>query len=171
MAKTKSRKFHKIRIHHNRWLMWALAYFIFVAIALLGYLKIANLDLESSVMDFQPMHSYTDKRLGFALRYPADWSIEAANASISFVPSNTADDGVNVSVTTPNQESSIRRTLKIKKEVSVTFNAVTATKLTNDLGNGHYETVILAPYNKKLYVIRGTAQLVDNLAQTFIFVK
>lgn len=171
MAKTKLHHLHKIKIHNNRWLIWAIAYIAFVAIAMLGYLKLANLELETSDSNFTPMHSYTDQRLGFGLRYPADWSIEAASSSIAFLPSEISSDGVTVSVAIPGSESSIRSKLNVKKEVPVSFNSITATKIKNDLGNGHSETVVLAPYNKKLYVIRGSEQLVDNLLQTFYFTK
>ena len=169
MAKTKSYKFHNIKIHDNRWLIWAIAYLLFVAIAMLGYLKIANIDLESSENSYSPMHSYIDARLGFGLRYPADWSIEASNSSIAFLPAQTSDAGVTVIVTTPDAEKSIRKALNIIKEITTTLDNTPASKLINDLGDGHSETVVIAPYNRKLYVVRGSGNLVEKLLQTFYF--
>lgn len=171
MAKTKLHRLHKIKIHDNRWLIWAIAYLLFVAIALIGYLKIATLDFDSTENTFSPTHSYKDERLGFSLRYPATWSIEASNSSVAFLPSEISDEGVSITVTTPNTESSIRRALKNSTETAVTVNNIPAKKLTNDLGNNHTETVVLISYNGKLYVLRGSNNHVEKLLQTLSFVK
>jgi hypothetical protein len=171
MAKTKLHKLHKIKIHHNRWLIWAIAYLLFVGIAMLGYLKIANLDLENSENNYIPMHSYSDARLGFAMRYPADWSIEASNTSIAFLPAGSSDAGVTVSVLNTTAESSLRKSLQIKKESKITLDNRQSTKIINDLGQGHTETVILTNYNNKLYVFRGSDDLVSKLGLTFYFIE
>src|SRR5258708_1919114 len=171
MAKTKKYKFHKIKVHQNRWLIWAIAYVVFVAIAMVGYLKIANIDLENSENSYSPTHRYSDVRLGFVLRYPADWSIEASTASIAFLPPLTSDAGVTVTVTTPAAEKSIRMTLNITKETAITLNNTSASKLINDLGNGHSETVVIIPHDRKLYVVRGSGKLVEKLLPTFYFVS
>ena len=172
MAKIKKlRKFHKIVIHNNRWLVWAIAYLLFVAIAMVGYLKVASLDLEISDNSYKPWHSYKDERLGFSLRYPAEWAIEASSSSIVFLPSQTADEGVTVSVTPLSAESIIRRSLRIVKEEKITLVSHPGLRLSNDLGSGHYETVVIAPFNKNLYVIRGSEGNVEKLLQTFYFLK
>src|SRR4051812_23659376 len=113
MPKTKFRKLHKIKLHHNRWLIWAIAYILFVAVAVIGYLKVSNIniDAENSAENvFTAAHSYTSNNLQFALRYPSTWSIEADSAtSISFLPNDTEDSGVTVLVADPSSEKSIRK--------------------------------------------------------------
>ncbi|MBX4191432.1 MAG: hypothetical protein KW804_01380 [Candidatus Doudnabacteria bacterium] len=173
MPKTKRVKFHKIKIHNNRYLIWAIAYLLFVSIALLGYLKVVNLGLENEGPDsaFTPSHSYTDARMGFAIRYPANWSIEASSNTVSFLPSETADEGVTISITTPANEPAVRKALQIASESNVLINNTSASKLVNDLGQGHTETVVIIPHAQKLYVIRGSNNLVEKILQTFYFVK
>src|SRR6185503_5474273 len=167
MAKTKLRKFHKIKIHPNRWLMWVIAYVIFVAIAMVGYLKVSDIDFDTQIgaeNNYQSSHSYSDKNLGFSVRYPIDWSIEANSSSrITFLPSDTSDNGVIVAVTTPTAEKSIRSALKIVDESNFMLDSQSAAKISNDLGFGHSETVVLVQNNHKLYVIRGSGALVEKL--------
>lgn len=169
MAKTKSRKFHKIRIHHNRWLIWAIAYMLFVTIALVGYLKVSdlNFDSDSAQNQFEPSHSYNDQRLGFSLRYPADWAIEADIDSVSFSPNDLTKYGVTVTQTVPSAEGAIRRTLKISSETTVQVDSVKGYKLTNDLGNGNSESVVIVPHKQKLFVIRGPEFFVQKMLMTF----
>jgi len=173
MAKTKSRKFHKIKIHHNRWLIWAIAYVVFVGIALTGYLKIANISLDSENSGqniFVAAHSYSAPSLGFTLRYPADWSIESdSTTSVTFLPTDGAESGVTVSVMAPSAEKSIRKTLKVSEESRTTVDGISAAKITNDLGNGYTETVVMAISNHLLYVVRGSDNFVQNLLVTFHF--
>ena len=45
-----------------------------------------------------------------------------------------------------------------------------ATEISNNLGQDHFESVVLVPHNSKLYVIRGTKNLVDKILLTFAFV-
>ncbi len=171
MAKRKLHHLHKIKVHHNRWLIWAISYAVIVAIALVGYVKISDLNLETESQSvFEAWHSYKDPKLGFGLRYPANWSMEADSAtSINFLPSELSDSGVSVSVVPSSLETSIRRSLKIVKESPVTLDNITATKITNDLGNAHSETVILGKNDNQLYVIRGSENQVRKIIETFYF--
>jgi hypothetical protein len=173
MAKIKLHRLHKIKIHKNRWLIWALAYVLFVGIAMTGYLKVSDINFDTSLSadsTLQAQHSYTDARLGFGVRYPADWSIQADSAqSITFFPSDNASDGITVSVADPASEKSIRKALNIWSEDLVNIGTTPAAKIINNLGKGHYETVILAPYNHKLYVLRGNENLVGRMLLTFHF--
>ena len=176
MAKNKYKlnKLHKIKIHHNRWLIWALAYAFFVSIALVGYIKVSDINLDTQLIaenNFMPGHSYTDKVMGFNLKYPSNWSIEANSpTSLSFTPENSNDSGVAVSTIPLSAEKALRKSLHINGESPITVDGVAADEIYNDLGNdGHFEVVLLVRNNKKLYVIRGTKELVDQLLQTFNF--
>lgn len=173
MAKIKLRKIHKIKIHPNRYLIWAIAYLLFVAIAMLGYLKVVNLGLENEGSEsvFKPLHAYANSSLGFGLRYPADWSIEAGNSTVAFLPSAVSDEGVTVSVLASSSEAGIRKTLNITKESSIQINNSSASKIINNLGQNHSETVVIVPHGKQIYVIRGSGVLVDRLLQTFYIIN
>src|SRR3989344_1485916 len=171
MAKTHPiYRLHKIKVHPNRWLGWAIAYAVFVAMTMVGYIQVSEINFESQIAEnqFFPWHSYLNSHLGFGLRYPADWSIESVNASeVNFIPSLSSDDGVSIQVTTLAAEKTIRKNLKVLSEAPTLLDNHTATKITNDLGWGHSETVITAPYKNKLYVIRGSDVLVQKLQLTF----
>jgi len=174
MAKKKYR-IHKIKIHPNRWFIWALAYTIIVAIGLISYIKISDLNFQTQLIaenTFTPWHSYSDKLLGFSVKYPLNWSIEAgADTSVSFVPMDSPDEGVTVSVNKLATEQAIRKPLKVSSEGSIVVDNVLGTNILNKLGGEQFEEVILLKHNQKLYVMRGTEELVQKLALTFHFIE
>lgn len=173
MAKTKLHQLHKIKIHDNRWLIWAIVYVLFVCIALVYYVKISDLNIDSentAESGFSASRSYSDARLGFTVKYPTTWGIEADfDSSVNFVPDDSSDVGITVSVVNASAEKSLRRTLDILSESAMILDKVSATKIINDLGEGHTETVVLAIYNRKLYVIRGSENFVQKFLLTFHF--
>ncbi len=164
---------HRIKIHHNRWLIWAIAYAVMVTIAIVGYVKFTDLKYDSELIAenaYQSWHSYDNDRLGFSLRYPGDWSIEAnSDSSVSFTPSDSEDLGVTISAVSPSSENSVRKGLDISSEKSVVVGGVPGVKIRNDLGERHYENVVLVKNAGRLYVIRGTTSLVDRILQTIKF--
>jgi len=165
---------HKIKIHHNRWLIWAIAYAVIVTIAVVGYIKLSDYDLDNLVAesDYQSWHSYSNTRLGFSLRYPASWSIEAdSTTSVSFTPTQTEDEGLTVKIVSPNAEQSIRNALKIASEKTVKVDGQTGVLLRHELANKHYETIVLVKNNNRLYEISGSGSVVESLMPTFQFVQ
>jgi len=173
MPKRKS-KFHQIIVHHNRWLIWAVAYTLMVTIALVGYIKVSDIQMESDLTaenTFTPAHSYTNQFLGFSLRYPSNWAIEADNNSVTFAPTSSADLGVSVTVTAVADEKALRKSLTISTEKTISVDNVTGIEITNNLSEGHLEAVVLVRHNNKLYVIRGTENFVDQLLLTFNFLN
>lgn len=166
-------RLHRIKVHHNRWLIWAIAYSVIVAIAIIGYISVSEVNFESQIIaenNFHSWHTYKNFPLGFSVRYPADWAIEADdNTTVDFVPNSNSDQGVTIAVTAPASEKAIRKSLKILREASIMLDGQPAQKITNDLGRGHSETVILAAHMSKLYVLRGSDSLVRQLQLTFRF--
>jgi hypothetical protein len=88
-------RLHKIKIHPNRWLAWTIAYAVIVAIALIGYITVSEVNFESQIAEneYHPRHFYQNTRLGFSANFPADWAIESdVNLNmVSFVPANGPD--------------------------------------------------------------------------------
>jgi len=173
MAKTKSKKFHKIRVHHNRWLIWAIAYLLFVAIAMVGYVKVSDLSLDSENTSLNSVlaHTFTDSKHGFTVKYPANWSIESNIDSMTFLPYDSSDNGVTVSVVSPAAEKAIRSSLEISYETKTTVDSSTASKIINDLGSGRGEMVVLINHDKQVFVIRGSTNFVEKFLTTFHFLK
>jgi hypothetical protein len=177
MAKNKYKlsQLHKIKVHHNRWLAWAIAYLLFVAVALVGYIKVSDVNFDTEQIQaesaFTPWHTYTSQALGFSLRYPGDWSIEAeSDSSLNFVPADLAKNGVNVSVYSTSAEKSLRKELNINSEKKVMVDGIAGVEITNQLENNASESIVLATNNKKLYAIRGSRSAVMQFLQTFNFV-
>lgn len=167
-------RFHKIKVHDNRWLIWAIAYSLIVAIATVGYIKVTDLQFEKQYADteFRPWRSYTNSGLGFSVKYPADWSIESDDASsLTFLPTDSPDAGVTVIVTQPSAESEIRSGLNIRKEGRTILDGVNSAFISSALENGHSEAIIMSLHDHKLYVIRGTESFVKKLALTFHYLK
>jgi hypothetical protein len=170
-------RMHKIKVHHNRWLIWASAYMVFVAIALVGYIAVTNLNFDSELLvaenEYKPWRSYTNHELGFALRYPGEWSIEAmSNTSIDFVPVDMFKSSLNISVYPASNEKDLIKALDVASERTTDLAGVTAKEFVNRLTVGTaVETVLLAVDNRRVYVIRGEHGPVRQFAQTFRFIN
>src|SRR5687768_11256854 len=161
MAKKKYKlhQLHKIKVHHNRWLIWAIAYVVIVTIAVLGYIKVSNVNFDTDLLaetQYQSSNTYKNNALGFALRYPYNWSIEAENSeTVRFQPNDGPEEGFSIQVTKTSSETAIRRGIDELSEERIVLDGNRAVKIINDLGNGASETVIMSIYKEKLYVLRG----------------
>lgn len=166
-------RLHKIKIHPNRWLAWAICYALIMAIAMVGYIQVSEINFETGLMPenhFVPWRAFTNKQFFYSLRYPADWSIEAQDKStILFVPSNSTDEGVSLAVLKPSAETAIRNSIKNIGESRIVLDNYRAVKISNDLGQGHFETVVMSLRHGRLYVLRGTDAQVQKLILTFNF--
>jgi hypothetical protein len=173
MAKTKLRHLHKIKVHHNRWLVWAIAYAVIVAIAVFGYIEVSDITFENQIVDreFVNLRNYTDNRLGFTVRYPASWGIEASSeSSVIFLPIQIEDEGVQVSVRPLSVESDLREALDIVSESRSEVDGITATEITYSVGSTALETTVLVRHNDQLYSITGSKKLVNKFLTTFRFI-
>ena len=113
------------------------------------------------------------EELGFFLRYPAAWSIEASSeTSVDFVPEILSRPGVNVSVYDSRDEGSLRETLDIESEKKIEVDGQPASEITNAAeGQNPAETVVLVKNGGLLYAVRGTPGSVRAFMQTFNFIK
>ena len=175
MRKIKLRHLHKIKIHHNRWLIWALSYAIFITIALVGFIQVTNVGFEDQIAaenEFMAWRSYRDQRLGFAVNYPGDWSIEVgSSASVNFAPIDRPADGVIVAKLNSHNEDEIRASMQIVGEKSVTIEGFSGSMITNDIGDGTYKVAVLVKKNSNLYVINGDPGFVEKFLVTFRFIN
>jgi hypothetical protein len=179
MAKNKYKlaHVHKIKIHYNRWLIWAVAYLLFIFVSLLGYIQVTDLNLETehflAESAFTSWHPYRNQDLGFSLRYPADWSIEPDSENgIDFVPEDLSRAGVNISVYDPSDYNAIRRSLEIDSEDPILVDGVKGTEISSLLAEGKTrETFVIVENNDNLYVLRGPRVAVRQFVQTFNFIE
>jgi hypothetical protein len=175
MVKTKLKRFHKIKIHHNRWLAWAIAYALMITIAVTGYIKVSDVVFESQIAadnEFVAWRSYIDNRLGFSVRYPASWGIEADEESgISFLPLDITEEGISVRSLALSEEADLRSSFDIVAEKRIKVDGIQGTELTNDLGNRVLETIILVEHNNRLVAIFGPVDMVYKFLVTFQFLN
>lgn len=174
MAKNKHPIFrmHKIQLHPNRWLIWAGAYSVFVAIALLGYIAVSSMNFDSEFLasenQYVPWRSYTNHELDFSLRYPGDWSIEAvSHSSVDFVPLDLTRPSVNLTVFDADDEKAIRKGMNILDEEEVMVAGKTGVRITNEVAEGATETVIMVENNESIYVLRGSRAAVEKFIVSF----
>ncbi len=173
MAKKKHPIFrlHKIKVHHNRWLIWAIAYVLFVAIAMVGYIKISDESVTSYQADqvFASWRTYQNSSLGFSVHYPATWAIESTDpATVTIGPQSST--GIEISLYKTTAEKTIRKPLDIVAERPITIDGVAGKQITNDLGNNNFETVVLVKNQGHIYVIRGSESDVNKILLTFNFI-
>lgn len=179
MAKNKYQlsQIHKIKVHHNRWLIWTIAYLFFIFIAVLGFIQVSTINFDTEELmaesSFEPWHHYKNNELMFSLRYPSGWSIEpASQTSVDFMPVELARPGVNVSVYGAGDERKVRAVLDIQSEKELEVGGVMGTEIVNQLdSSGTTETIVLIENEGRLYSIRGTAGSVRAFLQTFTFIK
>lgn len=165
-------RLHKIIVHPNRWLVWAIAYTILVAAALVSYIRISEINIEIQTADnqFQSWRIFTNPSLGYSLRYPPDWLVEIADdKTIHLVPGNSIYEGVNLIVTEPSAETEIRNGLEISDEIRTSLDGKRAVKIINSYGGGYSESVVMALRSGRLYVMRGPDTMIQKLLLTFRF--
>ncbi len=166
------RQLHKIKIHHNRWFIWAIVVSFVVMVSLLSYIKVSSLLFDEylsypAILDDYGIN-YRDNRLGFAMRHPNNWGIESTEENIvEFSDSKNLDEIISVAVYEAGDEAAVRGTLSVKSEKSIMVNGNSARELTVKTAAGGMETVVLLNKNGSLYVIRGASPFFGSVLSTF----
>jgi len=175
MAKLKKEKrnwkhIHKVRVHENRWLLWAVASTIIAASALIAYIQVSNVHFETQVGFNDPIvnswTSFSNRVYGYTLRYPKSWAIEADSASgMSFVSPVDANEYFSVTVYPVSAERDVRTTLSSIDEEATVVAGMGAERLT--LRNNRAENVILLKVDDDLFVLRGKSAAFDKIVESF----
>jgi hypothetical protein len=158
--------------HRN--ITWTVAIAFFVTFAILGYINVTNENFDREVVgsnsEFGAWKNYTNKTFGFSLRYPNDWVLESpASNIIIFESSDSTFEQVTVSVLGAGDEEAIREALNIVSEDRVPIHEIDGPRIVNLLSNGNLETVVLARPDFRLFVIRGTSRVIDDIVSTLKF--
>lgn len=168
----KIKRLHKIKIHHNRWLIWACAAAVVAAIALVGYIEVSEISFQDQIFNFNDVGSqktYHDQSLGFSINYPNSWGIEAAENNVVFSDPEKSGEDVSVFVYDADAEKALRQSLNISDTDDIKIDSVKGTRITNSITKKVKEQVILLPFGDKLYVIRGNGALFSRIATSFKF--
>lgn len=159
------------KLHKNRWLMWAIAFSVISTFALVAYIKVTDKFLESELyasLDSDNWRTYRDNRLGFSLRYPSSWGIEAQGNTVEWTDPKRFGEDLSVSVMALSAESGIRSSLDNEREDRISVDSVSAAKIYNNVG-GSVEKVVLVRRQGQLFVIRGTNPLFDRVLSLLKF--
>lgn len=158
----------------HRWLIWTVAIAVFMTIAVVGYIKITDVNFDremvGSLSDPGAWRNYTNKSLGFSLRYPSDWVLESpASNIIMFESGSDVLNQITVSVLEAKDEAAIRGALNDISEERVAIDDIDGPRIVNELVDGEREIVMLARPDTRLFVIRGTSKQIDNIISTVKF--
>jgi hypothetical protein len=119
MSKHTQKRFTKV-LHPNRNLLWAIAVCLISAMALVSYISVTNeqQNIQFVFPDIPAYHAFKDSKNGFTAYYPNSWQVESeANGNaVVFENPIKADESITVSTMALNQETALRRSLKIKSE-------------------------------------------------------
>jgi hypothetical protein len=167
MAK-KRKGFHRIIIHPNRYLIWALAIMLIVAAALVSYIYITNINFDrdlSSGTDLKYWHTYKD--VDMTLRYPADWLIDAGTGYIGFGTSNS--DVFLVYSYSPPNDPAYDSYSKLANVQKITVDGLAGIRVPDQKNPN--QRIVFVKTSKKLYEFRGSTGLFDQILNTVHFLK
>ena len=169
MAKTKQ-QFHKIKIHPNRWLVWALSISVLTAAGLIAYISVSSLAFEAEMQApdaSRNWRQYTNPEYGFSLNVPPTWSAQSVTgATASFGVKTNPQEGLTITVKDAQKEKAARASLAGFSEQKITVGGVEASEFSST-----GEKYVLVNHNGKLYVIKSSSKQFDRVLATFIFIK
>ncbi len=149
------------RIHHNRWLIWAITAIVLVLGTLFFYIKIANLNdsAQQVFINSQQRRQYSNQTLGFGVDYSAGWVVDSSsNQSVTF--DNPANDGESISISTASLAAAAQLEKTPSAKVASTYtlrgNQVTILTVADPEGGNSMEIGIINT-SKKAFVVTGSS--------------
>ncbi|MBX4187753.1 MAG: hypothetical protein KW793_01295 [Candidatus Doudnabacteria bacterium] len=173
MAKRKTNwsEIHKIKIHDNRMLAWAIALAILACASLIGYIQVSQVHFENQMAEYinstTTWHTFTHKA-GFSFKYPRNWGIESEGASsISFVSPTNADEYFSVTIYPASDEKTVAASLFQTKQATVKVGGINAVKISQERTQA--ESVVMVKDSGNLIILRGKGVYFDRIVDTFKF--
>jgi len=166
MAK-KRRRLHKIVIHPNRYLIWACAIALIVAAALVSYIYIGNIILDTQLTpETSSDYWHTYKDADFSMRYPADWLIDPGSNYVGF--GDKMQDKFIVYKYSPPNDPAYESYSKLSNSAHITVDGYLGIRVQD---NRTSERIAFVKTGKILYEFRGTTTDFDNVLKTVKFLK
>ncbi len=169
------KRLHKVRVHENRWLMWAISLSIIMFIGLIGYINISSYKFDTDMADpaYLSRHGsvYKDAQRGFLLNHPRSWGVEAeAPNIINFIDPYNFGKSITVGLYAPADEAALRKSFVVEKETKVTLSGVDTVQLQVVAGI-EKKKVILVEHLGTLYMISGNSEWFGGIVRTFVFLE
>lgn len=169
-TKVNWRQLHKIKVHHNRWLIWAIAAAVFACAALVGYIKVTGITFDSQMFFGQTTSSnwatFRHNSIGYSLKYPRTWGVEADDEStLSFVNPADPNEYFSVSVYPISAEKTVKNSLFNTKQQEVVVSGHEGLMISQDKSQA--ENVIMVKDDNDLYVLRGRGAYFNRIVDSF----
>jgi hypothetical protein len=165
MAKRK--KFHKIKIHPNRYLIWSAAITFIVAASLVSYIKITGItfDAQNITADATYWHTYKDANI--SMRYPAEWLVDVGTNFVGF--GNKSDDLFLVYTYSPPDDAAYDAYSKLPSSTHVNIDGVMGFRVQDTKSSS--QRIAFVKTSKRLYEFRGSAVYFDKILDTVKLLK
>jgi hypothetical protein len=163
---------HKVKIHHNRWLIWCVALSFILLMGLFSYIEISNYSfMRNSTEGYYYLkkqgQSFKDSYNGFSVKHPRSWGIEAESRnSIAFIDPTNYGESITVSVYSVSDEASIIKSMGLKDGREIVLGSASG-KLYLRNSNNIPEKAVLIKSDKRLFVIRGNSKYFEGFLRTF----
>ena len=164
MTKRK-RNLHKIVIHPNRYLIWALVFTFIVAFGLVAYISIGNINQDSELglnQDLRFWHSYKDEFMTF--RYPAEWLADPGPGYIGF---GSKDTDVFIIYSYTSSDPAYENYLKLSGVKQITIGGKSGIEVADYTKDR--QRIAFVKDGNRLYEFRGTTGLFDKILRTVHF--
>lgn len=166
-------KIHKVTIHPNRWLVWALLISALGCSGLIFYIAMDKNQTDIEMMQYAPVIrqaiKYSDSRLGFSIKHPASWDAEAGEAStVSFLDPGNYGQWVSITVSDRNTIKSLRASLDPFMEKTILLDGEQALYSATGSRNSP-EYIVSTVHLGRHYIIRGSGKMFDSVLATFKF--
>jgi hypothetical protein len=168
MAKRKT-KFHRTVLHPNRYLIWAIVSMFLVAGSLVSYIYIGNINVDTELainQNIEFWHTYRDQYITF--RYPAEWLIDPGTNFVGFGPKDV--DSFLIYSYSSASDPAYQSYLKSSKTRPITIDGREGIRVVDGAVNS-YQRIAFVKNGTRLYELRGTTPLFDQIVGTIRFLK
>jgi hypothetical protein len=161
-TKSKSRSILLKRIHHNRWLFYAISVIVIVGGGIFSYITIANINdgADQAFLNLQPRPEYSNQSLGFGVDYPNGWVIDSSSSPDSVTFDNPSNDGESVSISTATLQAAAKLekspSAKVQQQYSLRGNVMIVLTVADPEG-GAPNKVGIVQTPQKVFVVSGSS--------------
>lgn len=146
-------------LHPNRYFIWTIIFLVVFGPALIAYIHITTIELsnQSVFSDHNSKRTYTDRQMGFTVKYPGNWILERdSGGNVIFENPENTEEAIIVASASLDMEGIIRHSIEVEQETDVEHDGyeVSIIKATS-IKDGTNLDVALVKTSKKLFYISG----------------
>lgn len=170
--KRKWPKFHKIKLHNNRWMIWAVIVMALSASMLLAYIEIVKTQFVEDVNYLKQVknwRAYKDGADNYEFLYPRNWVLEFESSDNVFSLVNPDDVNEYFTITRYDvaEEKELKQAIATVNEKTINLNGVNATQIVPDKRLS--ENLVLIKQGKFLYTLQAKGRDGNRILSMFKF--